>query len=599
MLLASVARVLLILSVAAFPAFASGCAESLLTLTTTSETSTAAATTENGGEHVVMEVVPKNELPWLEYSVGLEYTAVATTLDNKHDVVTPYIEKKFRIRVGSVVQGGEMPMDFKERFDKNKAAGTLPDVMIAGNENCAYAVASGKYGDLTPQIEKMENLNKTFDPAFWPRFMNNGKKTQIPITGPDVSKEPYAGDPYVVPMSSWGLWVREDILAKCGYLFSTLDEIDESYLSRGKIAPVMAYRTSPQISTPDDFYALLTKIKDLKITVGETPLIPWSSSGWSQFHLGCMFDFGHWRYDPVSGEADGFLGSPGARDYYRFLNRLYQEGLIDKDFITQDNELLQSKIASGAVAAGMYIPGVQDAQTALVQSAGEEAVIRYIEWPKQTAGVGAFDIFENGFWRLVIRDDFKEKDRLTQYFDWFYSEEGQDILTWGPEDAGLWEYRGDVKRFVDPRVEEDCLNGVTGGMGADYWGLYTITSGSFFPYLSKAGICAPYTTVNYADYRRSFPPKFNKTVMNKAAVSLGGYDRSGRYAYGDGSEIVSLAASYYWSRFAGDGAAALLKAKNEAEFNAAWKNAYEDFIKETDYERARQRMAEWFKKNYR
>jgi len=248
---------------------------------------------------------------------------------------------------------------------------------------------------------------------------------------------------------------------------------------------------------------------------------------------------------------------------------------------------------------GMYIPSVQDAQTALYQEVSDDAVIRYIEWPKQQEGVGAFDIFENGFWRLIIRDDYPDKDRLTQYFDWFYSEEGQDILTWGPDDAGLWEYRDGVKRFVDPKVEEDCLNGVTGGRGADYWGLYTITSGSYFPYLSRAGICAPYTTVNYADYRRSFPPKLDSLVMNRAAVSLGGYDRSSRYGYGDGSEIVSKTSSYYWSRFIGEDVDKLLGAKRDAEFDALWEEAYNRFVEETNYAEARRIMAGWFSQNYR
>jgi len=327
-------------------------------------------------------------------------------------------------------------------------------------------------------------------------------------------------------------------------------------------------------------------------------MIPWSSSGWSQFHMGCMFDFGQWRFDPVKGEADGFLGSPGAKEYYKYLHTLYQEGLIDREFMRQTDDHTQAKIVSGRVSTGIYIPSVQDAQSALNQTVGDDAVIRYIEWPKKQQGLGAFDIFENGFWRLIIRDDYPDKDRLTQYFDWFYSEEGQDILTWGPDDAGLWEYRDGVKRFVDPQVEDDCLNGITGGMGADFWGLFSITSGSYFPYLSRAGICAPYTTVNYADYRRSFPPKLDSMVMNRAAVSLGGYDRSSRYAYGDGSEIVSKTAAYYWSRFISEDVDALFEAESDEAFDEAWDAAYERFLAETDYIEARRKMADWFKANH-
>jgi len=569
-----------------------------VTTTTTTTTTTAMSTVIEEFTFDIMEVTEIEELPWIEYSIDLALSGAATTLDNPNDVVTPYIENRFSIRVSNIIQGSTSEHGFKERMDLYVASDDVPDVVIAGNENCTYAVSTGKYGDLTPQIEKMENMNKTIDPAFWPRFMNNGKKTQIPITGPDVTKEPYASDPYVPPMSSWGLWIREDILARCGYRFMTIAEIERQYLVRGLIAPAEAYNLEPPVKTPDDLYSLLVKIKGLGLTVGGEPLIPWSSSGWSQFHMGCMFDFGQWRLDPVTGEADGFLGSPGAKDYYKFLHTLFQEGLIDHEFMRQSDDLTQSKIESGRVAMGMYIPSFQDAQAALKHSLGDDAVIRYIEWPKQQEGVGAFDIFENGFWRLIIRGDYPEKDRLTQYFDWFYSEEGQDILTWGPDEAGLWEYRDNVKRFVDPRVEEDCLNGITGGMGADFWGLFTVTSGTYFPYLSKAGICAPYTTVNYADYRRSFPPKLDSMLMNRAAVSLGGYDRSGRYAYGDGSEVVAKASSYYWSAFTGEEVDKLLEAESDEEFDEAWEAAYARFVEETEYGTAKLRMASWFRENF-
>jgi hypothetical protein len=588
---------LLALSLAAFIVFAAaacGAPAGQSTTAAATQAATAAATTAAAETTAKAE----EELPWLEYSVDLELSAVAQTLDNPNDVVTPYIENRFRVKVKEVIQGGSMTIGFKERLGTYAAANNLPDVVIGGNENCAYAVSLGVYGDLTPQIEKMENLNRQIIPSFWPRFMNDGKKTQIPMTYIDATEEPYVSDPYVAPMSAWGLWIREDILAKCGYEFLTLSEIESQYLEKGKIAPTDVYQTNPPIKTPEDFYELLTKIKEQNIMVGDTPLLPWTGAGWNQFHMGCMFDFGHWRIDTDTGESDGFLGSTGAKEWYRFLNKLYQEELVDPDFILHKDDQLQSKIASGRAAMGMYIPSVQDAQAALFQEIGPDAKIRYIEWPKQREGYGAFDIFEGGFWRAIIRDDFKDKDRLTQYFDWFYSEEGHDILTWGPEEAGLWEIRDGVKRFKDSQVEEDVMSGITGAKGSDYWGIFTVDSGSYFTFLSKAGICAPYGGVNYADFRRSFPPKLDSMIMNRAAVSLGGYDRSGRYAYGDGSEVVAKASSYYWSKFTGEEVVPLLMAKNEAEFNDAWDAVFAKFAEEVEYGEARKMMADWFKENY-
>lgn len=567
----------------------------LLMITACSDSTTTKAPSQSGEGNET----PIEDLPWLEYTVDLELSAVATTLDNPNDVVTPYIEDKFKIRVKEVIQGGSMTIGFKERLGTYAAANNLPDVVIAGNENCSYAVSTGKYGDLTPQIEQMENLNKYMDPVFWPRFMNDGKKTQIPLVGPDVSKEPYASDPYVAPMTAWSYWVREDILSQAGYSFTTLKEIQDTYLSKGEVPPNDAYDITPAIETPDDLRTLLEKINDLGIMVGDTPLIPLSSIGWSQFHIGAMFDFGHWRVDLDTGEADGFLGSPGAKEYYHWLNGLYQDGLVDPDFIVQKDDQLQQKIASGRVASGMMIPNQPNAQEALYETVGSDAEIRFIPWPKVEEGVGAFDIFENGFWRVIIRDDFEDKDRLCQYFDWFFSDEGMDILTWGPESAGLWEIVDGVKKFKDPEVERDVLEMRTGAKGADYWGLYTAAPNQYFPYLSKAGACAPYCSINTQDYRRSYPPELRTDIMNKAAVSLGSYDRSGRYAYGDGSEIVARASNYYWSTFTGEAVAPLLMAQTDSEFDAAWEETYADFVEETEYETAREMMAEWFKENYK
>ena len=91
---------------------------------------------------------------------------------------------------------------------------------------------------------------------------------------------------------------------------------------------------TPAIETPEDFHQLLKKISELNITVGDSSLIPFSSIDWSQFHLGSMFDFGHWRIND-EGDVGGFLGTEGAKEYYKYLNTLYKEGLIDPDFIVQ------------------------------------------------------------------------------------------------------------------------------------------------------------------------------------------------------------------------------------------------------------------------
>ena len=47
-----------------------------------------------------------NDLDWIDLVVDLEYSDTANFLDNPNDVVTPWIENKFHIRVNEVIQGG-------------------------------------------------------------------------------------------------------------------------------------------------------------------------------------------------------------------------------------------------------------------------------------------------------------------------------------------------------------------------------------------------------------------------------------------------------------------------------------------------------------
>lgn len=544
----------------------------------------------------------ENDLPWLEYTVDIEQQGIATGVDNPNDVVTPWIENKFHIRVKDVVQGPMQTIDFQSRLGAMLAANNLPDVIIGSRSETNYAISTGKYADLTEYIDKMENLNKYFPAEFWPRFMHDGKKYVIPVFSPDVTQEPYKSDPYTDAPSTFCLWAREDLLKEAGYTFKTLKELEEEYTSKGIVPPDEAYAIEPAIDSPEAFQTMLEKIAALDKTVGDTPLIPFSSSAWTQFHIGSMFDFGHWRIDD-NGEVDGYLGTPGAKDYYKYYVGLYRDGLLDADFIIDKEDQLQQKIASGRVAAGMYIPDVSAAQEALYETVGEDAVIRYIKWPKQDERYGAFDVYEGGFWRCVIRADFPDIERLTQYFDWFYSDEGFDMITWGPEEAGLWEIVDGVKKFKDPEVEHDMLNDVAGGKGPDYYGLYN-RKAVCYVYNSRAAICAPMmigvpimTGYNPASFFRSYPATLDIQLCNKAYASISGVNFDGRYAYGNGSQPVNDVDSWYWGNFTEDRVAKLLLTQNDEEFDKAWEEVLAEQESEAHYSEAKAEMTAWFAEN--
>lgn len=532
----------------------------------------------------------------IEYDILISYSTAATTLDNPNDVVTPYVEAKFNIEVGEITQAATSDIPFQEMLAARIAAGNEPDVIIAGNENIAYAVSTGKYGDdLEEYIDKMENLNKWMEQDMWPRFMIDGKKVQIPCVAVNTTKIEYTEDPYNVPFNTWALWTREDLLKACGYEFKTLAEIDEEYIAKGKIPPEEVYAITPAIDTPEKLAEYLQKVKDLGLKVGDRDLVPMSLIQWSQFHVGTMYNFGHWSKDD-QGEVNGFLGCAGTRDYYKWLNGIYNDGLLDPDFLIQKDDQLQQKVASGLVGVGMMVPDMSSAQESLLVQ-NPEAVIRYIPWPKAEGYTGSFDIYESGFWRVTVANDFKYKDRLCEMWDWMLSDEGLAILTWGPEGTGVWETDADgVKKFVDKETEEACLKGTTGKTGADYYGLYDWT-GVYFPFMSTIGICSPQLNgYNPMSYTRSYEPNIDAQLINKSYSCANGYNWDGTASYGDGSPEVAEVNNYFWADWAGTDCADVITVPQD-QFDGVFDKAIEKFYDKSNYDTAKTAMEKWFEEN--
>ena len=244
----------------------------------------------------------------------------------------------------------------------------------------------------------------------------------------------------------------------------------------------------------------------------------------------------------------------------------------------------------------MDIPDLIGAETALKQ-ADPNASLRFIPWPKDNPDYGKFDIYEGGYRRCIINKDFKDIKRLTQYFDWFYSDEGLDIITWGPESAGLWEMKDGKKVFKDKETEQDCLNGISGKKGADYYGLYD-SKAYGYPFSSKAAMCAPVmSNYNPKSYTRSYPAKLDLGLIAKNMFGSAGVDNGGRYSYGDGGPNVSACSSWYWSTFVSDKVAKLLVTKSDADFDKAWDEVYNLFLKDGKYEEAKADMQKWFNAN--
>ena len=447
-------------------------------------------------------------------------------------------------------------------------------------------------------IPGMTNYNRFIEPVYWPWWeYTDGHTYSLPAIMANLDTPEFADDPFNMMTPKWALWVREDIAMMAGYDMTPIASLQADF-EAGSRPKTEEFAFNPAIKTPEDFYQFLRKIKDLNLTQGGLPVYPFNIMPWMQWHVGCMFDFGYWQKND-DGSVTGILGSPGARDYYKFLKRLLDEELLDPDFLMQKDEQFNDKVQSGRVASAMGAMDPESIAKYKENIPGSE--IRFIEWPKQTPGRGFFDVYTPGFHSAAISKKLPREDvvRLIEYFDWLYSDEGFLITSWGPEEAGLWEMRDGVRYFVDDDVVDAVIHNVGNGLGIKYWGLNDPFGENNWAKVVAFAPTLCTVTLNPFNPLRSYPTGINFIIYNNFLLGEAGMDLNyGVASNGDGGPNVSDAFGYFWSDFIGRDLAILFASKTEAEFDDIWDRIVMKNFEERGYNAAIADMEAWFDKFY-
>ena len=510
---------------------------------------------------------------------------------NANDIVTPYVEKKFNMKFDVFMTPQDMAN--KEYYALNKAAGTLPDVMMSDRQGSGFLASTGDFADFTDYMPQMPSYTRWLEPKTFKRWLTNGRQYALPQPYPNGDDPTLKGNIYYEGFNVWPLLIREDILTMLGYKLTPFEEIGKETTDKGIWPTFEQLAIEPAIDTPEKFDELLKKIKAQNIMVGDKPLTPLSSIYWSVFHLSSMMDNGHWRISD-EGEVDGFLGLPGAYPYYKMWSRWYRDDLLDKDYVTQKDDQLQEKWSTGRVACGLYVPNLIAARQA-VQAMIPAAMIRPVAWPKQNQRYGFFDVFETGFWTLTFNKEIKELDRVVELIEWLNSDEGIDINTWGPKEAGLYVESGGKKLWKDEETRKNIMENINDTKNAEYYGVFNPAAGEFTSRVYKA---MPMVTAPIkADPRFNYEPKLSifdivPRVLGKS-VNMG-FNTDGRACYGDGGENTTSVNDYFWAKFTQGDIAKLLTSKDDAGFDAAWEEVQNSFNTDGAYPGAKADMVKWF-----
>lgn len=147
---------------------------------------------------------------------------------------------------------------------------------------------------------------------------------------------------------------------------------------------------------------------------------------------------------------------PGAKDALIFLNKMYEEGLIDPEFVTDDAYRWQSKVKSGIFGAGPTKLQIFDKnnwrnyyQPFIQSNPDGKLVYGPVLQGGCDAPVGERMDSRRGWVRTFVHKDSENVDAALRVIDYLMSEEGNLFIMYGKE-GEHYQWDGDkVVRLID------------------------------------------------------------------------------------------------------------------------------------------------------
>jgi putative aldouronate transport system substrate-binding protein len=229
--------------------------------------------------------------------------------------------------------------------------------------------------------------------------------------------------------------------------------------------------------TYEDFYAAMKKVKehtDAKYVISDqfkgdsalniTAVQYGVTAGWGLSN-GMVFDHDKQQFN-FANASDDF------KNYLGYFNKLINEGIMDPESFTQDDEIARSKFFKGEtyVISGIY-QVLADFKSKMQDPNSELYMITQPGGPKGKLQTETSRL-ENGI--MISKnalDDLGEEGfiKMLRFVDWFwYSNEGQMLSLWGVE-GETYTLDGDGNVVLKPDIYYNGMNeGATKQLNADF-----------------------------------------------------------------------------------------------------------------------------------
>ncbi len=168
-------------------------------------------------------------------------------------------------------------------------------------------------------------------------------------------------------------------------------------------------------------------------------------------------DDGQWIVNQETMEATYKFLYPEMKLFYKWLNKIYHEGLLDPESFTQDIDVWNSKLKDGYVLGTSYpYWGLKDINRYLVQNDLDQRTFAFlpVTYNENYKDPALKDYGYSGGWGIAISKDCKNPVRAFKFLDWMCSEEAQILVNWGIEGKHYY-YDKNGRRVAYPNIDEN------------------------------------------------------------------------------------------------------------------------------------------------
>jgi putative aldouronate transport system substrate-binding protein len=314
-----------------------------------------------------------------------------------------YLNDKFNIDLKLLW----IPVDnYVEKLNVLAASNDLPDAFYIDPEFFTKWSTKNVFMDLKPQLAKYPNLAKVVPDQLW-KALN--------------PKDKYLGIPLWSESNRDSLVIRKDWLDKLG--LKEPQTVDEFY----EVAKAFTTK-DPDGNGKQDTYGFTFYPQQMIL-----------GGIYGPDYLEAAFSLANgWKEEsgklvPVQTQTNEL------KSYVTFLNKAYQEGVLDKDFFVNKQNDPEGKFYAGK--AGISYVNTNNLFSTVIPSvkkSDSKAEIVQLTPPAGPTGQRGTVTFDNvGGQKIVFnaKSDPKVQDRLLKMYDWLSTEEGYDFAKHGVPDV--------------------------------------------------------------------------------------------------------------------------------------------------------------------